>query len=1075
MPLNLFTSNRMEVLVDALGSTLSEPATSVLSREMIVVQSRGMQRWLSMELASRFGVWANGHYPFPNSMVIELFASLFPSLSNSSAFVPEVMAWKIMQLLPALLESAPFDSLQHYLSDDCDGIKLFQLSEKIADTFDQYTLFRSDLLAEWESGKSDIVGDEWQAILWRRLNSEIPGVHRGQMKEQFCMKLSHSLRKEFDLPERISLFGISYLPKYHLDILSSVARLTEVNLFLLSPTYQYWSDILPKKRVMRLSLPERKLRSEGNPLLASLGTTGRDFFDMILDLSDGAYIQEEMYDDPGHDSLLHSLQSDMLHLSGTGDEADETARTLDPLDRSVRIHSCHSPLREIEVLHDNILEMLSGDSTLTAGDIVVMTPDIEIYSPYIASVFSEVVNGAAHLPFSIADRRIVNEGEIAHAVLKVLSLYGSRLAASELFDLLSSPPVMRRFEIDDEALGIIRNWIEKTRIRWGMDEHDRERRALPSYRENSWREGLKRLLLGYAMADEEQLFNGTLPFGDVTASSSDTLGRFAEFVDAVEAFVQSLDRLRDLEGWRRWFQELLAAFISPDESSEREYASIAALGETISDISGGAAYDGEVSASVMLSWFKARLEQQEQGLGFMTGGITFCAMLPMRSIPFKVVVLVGMNDSAFPRQNRPPGFDLIATSPRRGDRSLRNEDRYLFLESLLSAREIFYISYVGQSIRDNSEKPPSVLVSELLDAVHRGFRLSSGAPLTDHIVVRHRLQAFNPEYFTAGSGLFSYSTDNYNALIEKQHPLSTLRPFMSEQLEEPSEECKSVPLEQLLRFYDNPSRFFLEQRLAIRIEESARPLEDREPFTLEGLERYQLQQELLKIILQGEAPEEQLPLFRSRGMLPPALHGERLFFELLGEVKAFAAQVQEQSGGRERLAPLDVDLQLGGFRLTGRLERVWPEHQLHYRCAKRRPKDTIRSWIEHLVLNAEARIGYPAGTLLLMVDGLTRFSPVDDAAVHLEHLLNHYWQGLLTPLRFFPHSSLAYASKSEEPEKLKAARVAWMDNDFTSIPGEGSDPAILRCFGVGDPFDAEFRALSDELLSPMIRAGGNAE
>ncbi len=1063
MPLNLYTSNRMEVLVDTLATVLREPLASAFTKEVIVVQSRGMQRWLSMELASHFGVWANGHYPFPNAMVQELFCNILRNMPDTSAFAPEVMGWKIMRLLPDLLEGEQFGTLRHYLADDPDGLKLFQLSEKIADTFDQYTLFRPEMLLGWEAGEQQPSGEEWQPMLWRKL-AEGSGAHRGRLKDLFCRQLGPASPGVEDIPERITLFGISCLPKFHLDVLSVVAKVTEVNLFILSPTSEYWGDILSRKASARLSEEERALRTEGNPLLASLGRIGRDFSDMIIDLSDSALHQEELYDDPGEECLLHALQSDIMNLSGTGE--DEELRPFDPADRSVRIHSCHSPLREIEVLYDNILAMLEENADLSQRDIVVMTPDIEIYSPYIASVFgagSAGCDGAVALHYSIADRRMMNEGEIATALLKLLALPGSRLAASELFDLLSSPPVSRRFSLDAGELELIRGWIEKSGIRWGMDEDDRTSRNLPAYSDNSWRAGLDRLLLGYAMPDENQLFNGILPYDDMPDSDAETLGKFADFVERVDRFVESFARSRTLEEWRIQFQALLADFIASSDSSEREFATISALSEELGNAATAAEFTDTVNPAVMLFWLRARLEQQEQGLGFMTGGITFCAMLPMRSIPFRVVVLIGMNDNAFPRQSRSPGFDLIAREPQKGDRSLRNEDRYLFLESILSARDLLYISYVGQSIRDNSELPPSVLVSELLDAVRRGFLLPDGTSVEELLVVRHRLQAFNRDYFLASSPIFSYSAENYRALVEKESATAHSRPFMSAPLAPPPEELKTLSLARLLRFYDNPSGFFLEQRLGIRLEGSAEPLEDREPFAVEGLELYSLKQELLEVVLGGGESRDLLPLFRSRGMLPPARHGEQLFTRILGEVEEFAATVQESIGGSVALEPLEVDLQLGAFRLTGRLERLWPHSLLHYRYARLKMKDLMRSWIEHLVLNTINQPGYPICTSLVMDDDIRTFEPVEGASTLLEGLLTHYWQGMSMPLRFFPRSSYAYATKG-----LEAARKEWRDDTFNNRPGEGSDPAIQRCFGATEPFDEEFCSLAVELLGPMV-------
>ena len=303
------------------------------------------------------------------------------------------------------------------------------------------------------------------------------------------------------VPERIAVFGISYLPKYHMDILAATARITEVNLFLLSPTREYWADIISQKEKARLMPADRALRIEGNPLLASLGKLGRDFSDMVLEIGDVAAAQEDLYADPGETSLLQQVQSDILDLSGAGEEGEK--RPLGPDDRSIQIHSCHSPMREVEVLYDNILALLEQEDQLAPRDIVVMTPDIETYAPYVSTVFQGCQDPSRKIPYSIADRNLTSEGQVAAVVLKLLALPGSRLSVIQLFDILEATPVSRRFDLDEDELERIRGWLDDTRVRWGLDEQDRIRLGLPGYRENSWRAGLDRLLLGYAMPEED--------------------------------------------------------------------------------------------------------------------------------------------------------------------------------------------------------------------------------------------------------------------------------------------------------------------------------------------------------------------------------------------------------------------------------------------------------------------------------------------------------------------------------------------------------------------------------------------
>jgi len=1059
MPLNIYTSNRMENLVDACAGVLEKPLPSPFVKETIVVQSKGMQRWLAMELAKRFGVWANCDYPFPNLLVWRLFRAVWPDIPDTSPFSPDVLAWRVMGILPPLLERAACAPLKHYLASDRNGLKLFQLAERIADTFDQYTLFRPELLRDWETGP----GGDWQGLLWRQLTASGTERHRGVLREEFCRQLRGEAQDRGAIPERIAVFGISYLPAYHLEVLAASARVTEINLFLLSPTREYWGDIVSPREKTRLTPEECSLRIEGNPLLASLGRLGRDFSDMVIEAGDTALSREDIYDDPGSATLLRSIQSDILNLR-SAEEGE--ARRIAGNDRSVQIHSCHSPLREMEVLHDNLLALLESVEGLAPRDIVVMTPDIETYAPFIATVFEEGRESARKIPYSIADRSIATEGKIAAALLKLLELPGSRLTVPSVLDILEMPPVMERFGLEGDQLEAIRGWLVETRVRWGMDERDRSRLGLPAYRENSWRAGLDRLFLGYAMPDEGgSIFNGILPYDDMEGSAPLALGKLADFLERIGEIAASLPRQRPLGEWRQTLRKMLADFVAADDDATRELATVAELVETLGDMERAAGYGRPVDLAVVRAWLSACLGREEKGLGFMTGGVTFCAMLPMRSIPFRVVALVGMNDGAFPRQARPPGFDLIARNPRRGDRSIRDEDRYLFLESILSARDTLYVSYVGQSIRDNAEIPPSVLVSEFIDAVDRGYSAGEGVSAEERLVTKHRLQAFSRAYFDGGSTLFSYSEENCAALLHRRAEPWEAAEFLRTPLAPPAAEWLDIPLARLLRFFDNPARFFVVNRLGIRIEDAAAPLEEREPFGVDGLTAYGLKQELLEIILAGGEPRELLPVARCRGILPPARHGEAVFAAAVEEAAAFSAKIAGKIAGNPPLAPLDFSLVVGDCRLSGRLDRIWPGRMIRYRCARMKALDQVRSWIEHLVLNAIRREGYPRETELLMADGSRTYAGVEDPAGVLATLLDLYREGLTAPLRFFPASAMEYGRKQEWD--LERARKKWADG--YAFAGEGDDPYFRLCFGGTDPFTADFERVAQALLAPLLR------
>ena len=397
----------------------------------------------------------------------------------------------------------------------------------------------------------------------------------------------------------------------------------------------------------------------------------------------------------------------------------------------------------------------------------------------------------------------------------------------------------------------------------------------------------------------------------------------------------------------------------------------------------------------------------------------------------------------------------------------------MFLESILSARDVLSISYVGQSVRENTEIPPSVLVSELLDAIQRGFGTPGGEDVAGRLVIRHRLQGFNPIYFSGESRLFSYSAENFRALAGRERKRSFDRPFLDEPLGEPSDELKTVTLDRLVRFYVNPAAFFLEQRLQMRLGAVVQPLQEREPFEVGGLDGYLIRQELLEHVLAGGDPHDLLPVMRSRGLLPPALHGERVFMELLGEVREFARKLIEHNGIIETLEPLEADLELGGFRLFARLDRLTASRQLFYRCATMKESDRIRTWITHLVLVAVAGASHPTETYLFMRDRSLRYPSVEDPKAHLEKLLFYYWQGQSAPLPFLPNSSVAWCEKSDKGEDaaLEAVMKVWNDG-YGGWPGEGSDPAVRRCFGDEPPLGDLFRTIASDLIRPMLDHGG---
>ncbi|MBM3801218.1 MAG: exodeoxyribonuclease V subunit gamma [Acidimicrobiia bacterium] len=1110
---HIYLSNRSEVLVDELAHVVSTPPLPPLQKEIIIVQSKGMERWIVQQLSARFGIWANGAFPFPNSAMHDLFDAVLGELPVENPFAPELLAWRIQRLLPGYLDRPAFASLKAFAESGKRGLKLAQLCYRVADVFDQYTIHRPEMILRWERGEET----HWQAQLWRALVDESAAAHRAGVRRQFLNKLKDRSFVPSRLPARISVFGLSALPSFHLEVLAATGEFVDVHLFLLNPSREFWSDILSEKeqakrrqrerRQMQLAFPANPYFETGHPLLASLGKRGRDFSAVLLDSTEGQ--EWSHYEDPGEETLLACLQSDFLNLRHRG--RDGFRKTIETTDTSVQIHSCHSPMREMEVLYDQILAWFESDPALRPGDILVMTPDIEAYAPYISAVFASGRPSQGHLPFSIADRAGLSSNPVTRAFSKLLELEGSRLAAPAVMDLLDIPLVRRRFGIRPEDRELLRRWVDETRICWGIDGSDRTRHGVPAFEENSWKAGLERLLLGYALPQQDDAcFAGVLPYDEVEGSEGQTLGRFVEFAWVLFAAAADLQRERTLSEWSDCLLRLMDRFLAPDEDLEQEFQSLRAALKRLGELQRNSQFENSVGLDVVRYALSDRLAPAEMGAGFLTGGVTFGAMLPMRCIPFKVVVVAGLGNRAFPRTQRPPGFDLIASHPRPGDPSSRAEDRYLFLEAILSARHRLYVSYVGQSIKDNSEIPPSVVVSELIETIEQGFSLTPpGGSILDHVCIRHRLQAFSPCYFEGSPGLFSYSEENLNALRAKRAaasavapaqpfgigspgalpsaghsrsldatsssvtvspPRNVATPFVAQPLGEPAGEFRNVDLAELRRFFRNPTAYFLRKRLGIRLEEEKELAEGREPFSLGGLDAYELERDLVARKLAGQDLLAAYPAIRRRGILPAGAAGELVFEDAVASVQSFVAFLLPFLEG-DPLASVDVEAAAANFHLTGRVDRIWPRHLVRYRCATVKAKDRLDLWIDHLVLQSLGIAGYPSHSVLVGKDVRSTFGPFADPGQVLHPLLDYYWEGLQAPLPFFPQTSYSFAEcrrRGKKPEDaLSIARKTW--DGSRESRGEAEDPYYQRNWGKLDPLGERFAQLAVAIFGPLLQ------
>jgi exodeoxyribonuclease V gamma subunit len=1058
----VYHSNRLEALADQLATLICQPTDSPCVPETILVQSLGLARWLSLRLADHLGVCAHVRYQFPAAFIWDLFEQVLTDVPETSPFATDVLTWRLMALVNDIEEAPRFAPLLAYCADG-DDVKRHALASRLATVYDQYLVYRPEWIRAWEGGADD----HWQAELWRRLIAA-NGRHRLHVHEQFLHALESQMLAHAKLPGRVSLIGMPAMPPLYLDLFTRLAASIDLHLFLLNPCQEYWGDIVAERDLARrapVDDPAALHFETGNPLLASMGKLGRDFIDLVHDY---AHHLVEQYSDAGADSLLHCLQSDVLHLRNRGTSACPAA-PLRPDDRSVQVHVCHGPMREIEVLYDQLLRLFEAHPDLQPSDVVVMAPEIDAYAPLIEAVFG-AGEGLRSVPFSIADRGLRAQSPVVNAFFALAELPGSRYAVNRVLALLEVSAIQRRFAFTGGDLALVRRWLQATGVRWGIDHDSRAALGLPAMREHTWRAGLDRLLAGYALpGGNARFFEEILPYDAVEGVEAQVVGRLHTFTEAVFGLTALLRDRRLIAAWIHTLMGLIEAFFAPDETEEEDLQAIRQTLTQIGQDAAQAGFDEPVSLEVLMSGLQGTLQRTAWPGRFLTGGITFCAFVPMRSIPFEVVCLVGMHDEAFPRPHRPPSFDRMAQDFRRGDRSRRDDDRYLFLEALLSARRCLYLSYVGREIHDNSVMPPSVLVSELQDAIRQGF-YPVEAPAADaltQIVTCHPLQPFSRRYFTGDSKLFSYAADLCEASGMAGRGRARPGALVNSDLPEPDETWRTVEVRQLLAFFRHPVRYFLQQRLGIVLDDAEGAMDGREPFSLDALARYHLRQELLQHHLAAEPPARVLSLLRAAGYLPHGQVGVSLFERECPAVEAFAARLRALLAATPSMS-LEVDHTLGPFRVVGRLDEITPHGLLRYRLGHTRGRDYLDLWIRHLVLNALAPDEVEWTSHWLAEDRDFTIPPVREAQALLQDLLAWYWQGLRRPLHLFPDSALAYAQayRKSASDPLAAARRMWESAERHH--GEGEDAYYQLAFREHDPLDGEFAEVAEAVFVPLL-------
>ncbi|MCF6402593.1 exodeoxyribonuclease V subunit gamma [Chitinophaga filiformis] len=932
MALYLKVSNSLEVLSMGLAQELKASHSRVFEQHLIVTQTEGMNNWLKLQMAEYLGIAANCRFLKPNDLIHQIYFLMDGHYTEMLS--GRNLTWLLYKLLgeDAFRETYPAVATYYHNTEPDSDLKRMALAERTADLFDQYQIYRPEMIREWnEQAEDPLAKMDWQQYLWGKAK-KVSGntLPDKTIVGQHILDMLKNPDQQALLAERMStvhLFGLSIITAYHVQILHELSAFIDVHFHIINPSPElYWFEDKSEKQQARWRLKGRPLLESdvaGNPLLMGWGRVVQDTFGLFFqyDAFINAYDSEGVVV-PEPDTLLNKIQHDIFN------NANENRNRIFPEDiedGSITINNCYTVAREVEVLYNYLVHLIDRKKeTLSPRDIVVMVRDIDAYAPYIKAIFN---NAPYKFRYTIADESYADSDNLFNALHAILRLNEENFKAEEVLQLLDSSYIRKRFGINNVPL--VRSVVDQANIRFGIHGAKEDETFLVS-----WKYGIRRIMFGICMSGGEEYGKGDdsfFPLDILEGSDSLEVIRFCHFAEVLITAVEERKKERSISGWVEYIENLLHNMVyEPDEEVDEDYntlmqqlADYNLLNEYMSDT---------VTFDVFSHSFLQTLTGTTRTGLFVNGGITFCSLIPMRSIPFRVVAMLGLDYDKFPRREQPIGFNLMEKNKQRGDRNVKDNDKHLFLETVLSARQYLYISYVGQSAKDNSRMPPSALVDELLDYIETGT--DEPDLVRSQLVTRQPLQGFSRKYMTGDERLYSY----LNTTVPER-PITRAGKVMEPLV------LEEVDLDELVRFFKNPFKAYYNKVLGIYYNDEQVLLNETEIFHLDSLQKWNLKNELLQMDANAIA-NMKIRLVKT-GRLPLKNMAYVALQQIESEVQPVRDKYRTCINGAEEQS-VQVNLDIEGTLLKGTIHSVFDGKLVQVSWSKREDKYLIEAYIRYL-------------------------------------------------------------------------------------------------------------------------------
>ncbi len=1042
----LNVSNSLDELAAQLCIDMQQQKFTVFQPITVVTQTEGMNNWLKLKIAGNLGIAANINFVRPNELINNIYKILGekfePTLDR------ETITWHLYTELGSEIFAEKFPLIAAYFIDDSqkNDVKRMGLAQKLADLFDQYQVYRADMVLEWNEG-SESAGTEWQQYLWQQLKNKLGKTFAD--KTEIGKSISNALseqNKADRLASRmpvIYFFGISIFTAYHLQILENVARHINVHFLLLNPAPgDYWFEEMPEKKMVFLKQIKKldaSAQSQGNALLLSWGSLLQTTYTMLFQHEDILNGYEEL---PGterdNDSLLHHIQNEVF---SNKKEAGQYI-TKDILqDHSLVINSCFTAFREVEAFYNYLVYLLHEKQVgLKPTDIIVLVSDVDLYAPYIRAVFD---HAPTKFRYAIADENVAASDGVLQALESLLQLRETHFTAENIIRLLDSSVLKTNFGITD--ISLVRTVIDAANIRFGISNNVEDESLYVS-----WKYGMKRIMYGIAMSGSEEYGSGAesfFPLDIIEGSKTKEITSFVHLAEILIEMVQEKHRDRTVAEWVNFVQEIVEVFLGIEADENEELAYLQEKLESYNEAA--ASFTEKISFDVFLQNFETGVMNDAKQQQFLQGGITFCSLIPMRSIPFKLVAMLGLNFNSFPRKEKPVSFDLMLKNKRKGDRNIKENDKHLFLETLLSAEEYFYLSYIGQHSTTLAETPPSAVIDELLSYIKERFIPELEGT---EMVIKHPLYSYSKRYNQHEYGLYNYLGDTGSSLDVLGEQKTVMQTVQDE-----------ISIQQFIKFLLQPVDGYYHHVLNIYYDETEPPLADTEVFDMDHLQKWNVKSELVAL------PENQITEWentaKKQGRLPLKNSGTIAVQVLEETIEPVRKSFREITEGAEATA-IEINIVINDRVISGTLKNVYADSLVVVSLSRNELKYILRAYLQSLLI---AAMDLPLRTVFISNEGIVYTGELlskDEAITRLTKLKQLYTTGHNRIIPFSTDLKIDIEKYLEDAEKAYNDMVS---KTFTIDRSPCHNQYLVKAYrdGLFDHGLETFSKWAEELLIPL--------